>query len=76
MDGSLYVIESVELKKSAVFVGDIYTPGIAIDDGASFGRKHTDQEGRSRVPDKERRQIESASCSVAPRSLTFLFSFA
>jgi len=32
--GNLYGLERVELKKSAVFVGDIYTPRIAIEDGA------------------------------------------
>lgn len=34
VDGNLYGLERVELKKSAVFVGDIYTPRIAIEDGA------------------------------------------
>ncbi len=34
MDGNLYGGERVELKKSAILVGDIYTPRIAIEDGA------------------------------------------
>ena len=34
VDGNLYGLERVELKRSAVFVGDIYTPRIAIEDGA------------------------------------------
>lgn len=34
VDGNLYGRESVDLKKSAVLVGDIYTPRIAIEDGA------------------------------------------
>jgi cytoskeletal protein CcmA (bactofilin family) len=32
--GNLYGLERVELKQSAVFAGDIYTPRIAIEDGA------------------------------------------
>ena len=34
VDGNLYGRERVELKKSAILVGDIYTPRIAIEDGA------------------------------------------
>ena len=34
VEGNLYGLERVELKKSAVFVGAIYTPRIAIEDGA------------------------------------------
>jgi cytoskeletal protein CcmA (bactofilin family) len=34
VDGNLYGIERVELKKSAVLVGDIFTPRIVIEDGA------------------------------------------
>ena len=34
VDGNLYGLERVELKKSAVFVGNIYTPRITIEDGA------------------------------------------
>ena len=36
VDGNLYGIKGVELKKSAVVVGDIYTPRIVIEDGASL----------------------------------------
>jgi len=36
MDGNLYGIKRVELKKSAVVVGDIYTPRIVIEDGVSL----------------------------------------
>ncbi len=36
VDGNLYGIERVELKKSAVLVGDINTPRIVIEDGASL----------------------------------------
>jgi len=36
VDGNLYGIKRVELKKSAVVVGDIYTPRIVIEDGASL----------------------------------------
>ena len=34
VDGNLYGLERAELKKSATIVGDIYTPRIAIEDGA------------------------------------------
>jgi cytoskeletal protein CcmA (bactofilin family) len=34
VDGNMYGLEHVELKKSAIFVGDIFTPRIAIEDGA------------------------------------------
>jgi cytoskeletal protein CcmA (bactofilin family) len=34
VDGNLYSLERAELKKSATVVGDIYTPRIAIEDGA------------------------------------------
>ena len=34
VEGNLYGLERVELKKSAFFVGAIYTPHIAIEDGA------------------------------------------
>jgi cytoskeletal protein CcmA (bactofilin family) len=34
VDGNLYGLKRAELKKSATFVGDIYTPRIAIEDGA------------------------------------------
>ena len=36
VDGLLYGIKRVDLKKSAIFVGDIYTPRIAIEEGASL----------------------------------------
>jgi cytoskeletal protein CcmA (bactofilin family) len=36
VDGNLYGIERVELTKSAILVGDIYTPRITIEDGASL----------------------------------------
>ena len=36
VDGNLYGIKRVDLKKSAVLVGDICTPRIAIDEGASL----------------------------------------
>lgn len=36
VDGNLYGIKRVELKKSAVLVGDICTPRIAIEEGASL----------------------------------------
>jgi len=34
VDGNMYGLERVELKKSAILVGDIYTTRIAIEDGA------------------------------------------
>jgi len=34
VDGNLYGSERVDLKKSAILVGDIYTPRITIEDGA------------------------------------------
>jgi cytoskeletal protein CcmA (bactofilin family) len=34
VDGNLYGLERAELKKSATVVGDIYTPRMAIEDGA------------------------------------------
>ncbi len=36
VDGNLYGIKRIDLKKSAVLVGDICTPRIAIEDGASL----------------------------------------
>jgi cytoskeletal protein CcmA (bactofilin family) len=36
VEGNLYAIKHVDLKKSAVFVGDIHTPRIAIEEGASL----------------------------------------
>ena len=36
VDGLLYGIKRVDLKKSAILVGDIYTPRIAIEEGASL----------------------------------------
>jgi cytoskeletal protein CcmA (bactofilin family) len=36
VDGNLYGLERVDLKRSAVLVGDIYTPRIAIEEGASL----------------------------------------
>ena len=36
VDGTLYGIKRVDLKKSAILVGDIYTPRIAIEEGASL----------------------------------------
>ena len=36
VDGNLYGGERVELKKSAVLVGDIFTQRIAVEDGAYF----------------------------------------
>ena len=36
VNGNLYGIERAELKKSAIVVGAIYTPRIAIEDGASL----------------------------------------
>jgi cytoskeletal protein CcmA (bactofilin family) len=45
VDGNLYGLERAELKKSATVVGDVYTPRIAIEDGAFLEgdvRVHTD----------------------------------
>jgi cytoskeletal protein CcmA (bactofilin family) len=36
VDGNLYGSERVELKKSAVLVGDVFTQRVAIEDGAYF----------------------------------------
>ena len=36
VDGNLYGIKRIDLKKSAVLVGDICTPRIAIEEGASL----------------------------------------
>jgi cytoskeletal protein CcmA (bactofilin family) len=36
VDGNLYGIRRVDLKKSAVVLGDICTPRIAIEEGASL----------------------------------------
>ena len=58
VDGNLYGRESVDLKKSAVLVGDIYTPRIAIEDGAylkgNYGARRT-----SPVP-KQRKRGDAA----------------
>jgi cytoskeletal protein CcmA (bactofilin family) len=39
VDGNLHSFERTELKKSAIVVGDIHTPRIAIEDGASLEGK-------------------------------------
>jgi cytoskeletal protein CcmA (bactofilin family) len=39
VDGNMYGLERVELQKSAIFVGDIFTPRIAIEDGAVLGKR-------------------------------------
>jgi cytoskeletal protein CcmA (bactofilin family) len=36
VEGDLYGLERAELKKSAIVVGDVYTPRIAIEDGMSL----------------------------------------
>ena len=36
VDGTLYGAERVDLKKSAVLLGDIYTPRVSIEEGASL----------------------------------------
>ena len=36
VDGTLYGTKRVDLKKSAVLVGDIYTPRVSIEEGASL----------------------------------------
>ncbi len=58
VDGNLYGLERAELKKSATVVGDIYTPRIAIEDGAFL-------EGNVRVQkDIPRPQTKKASAAA------------
>ena len=58
VDGNLYGLERAELKKSATVVGDIYTPRIAIEDGAFL-------EGNVRVhKDIPRPQTKKASAAA------------
>ena len=58
VDGNLYGLERAELKKSATVVGDIYTPRIAIEDGAFL-------EGNVRVyKDIPRSQTKKASAAA------------
>jgi cytoskeletal protein CcmA (bactofilin family) len=49
VDGNLYGSERVELKKSAVLVGDIFTQRIAIEDGAYFKGGIDVQKGDSKA---------------------------
>jgi cytoskeletal protein CcmA (bactofilin family) len=60
VDGNLYGLARVELKKSAVVVGDIYTPRIAIEDGASLEgnvRVHKD------IPSLQTRKEDKATAA-------------
>lgn len=51
--GDLYGFEHTELKRSAIVVGDIHTPRIAIEDGASLeGNVHVHKD-RSRRTEKQ-----------------------
>jgi cytoskeletal protein CcmA (bactofilin family) len=53
VDGDLHGFERTELKRSAIIVGDIHTPRIAIEDGASLeGNVHVHKD-RSRRTEKE-----------------------
>ena len=49
VDGNIYGGERVELKKSAVLVGDIFTQRIAIEDGAYFKGGIDVQKSESKV---------------------------
>jgi cytoskeletal protein CcmA (bactofilin family) len=61
VDGNLYGLERAELKKSATVVGDIYTPRIAIEDGAFL-------EGDVRVHrDTPRPQTKKEAATVSGR---------
>jgi cytoskeletal protein CcmA (bactofilin family) len=53
VDGNLYGLERAELKKSATVVGDIYTPRIAIEDGAFLEGNVWVHKGMSPFPNKE-----------------------
>lgn len=55
VDGNLYGGERVELKKSAILVGDIYTPRIAIEDGAYLKGNVRSQEDMASPQTKKER---------------------
>ena len=54
VDGNLYGSDRVDLKKSAILVGDIYTPRITIEDGACLKGNVRSQEDIGQSPNKER----------------------
>ena len=60
VDGNLYGRERVELKKSAILVGDIYTPRIAIEDGAYLKGNIRSQEDIASPQTKERSDTTAA----------------
>lgn len=70
VDGNLYGSERVELKKSAILVGDIYTPRIAIEDGACLKGNVRSQEDiagpQTKKEDETAAAKNSALASSAP----------
>jgi len=64
MEGKIHATERIELKKSAIAVGDIVTHRIAIEDGAYFKGK-VDIQKDSAKPDAGKAEARSASVAAA-----------
>ncbi len=74
VDGNLYGTEKVELKKSAVLVGDVFTQRVAIEDGAYFKGGIDIQKVESKAPVTETKpafaepKVSAASATLAPNA--------
>ena len=67
VDGNIKGTERVELKKSAVLVGDIFTQRIVIEDGAYFkGAIDIQKEGAKTAPKREASVGTAAAAASAP----------
>jgi cytoskeletal protein CcmA (bactofilin family) len=67
VDGTLYGTKLVDLKKSAVLVGDIYTSRIAIEEGASLRGSVLVQKD---IPALRRKRVARAESITEPMSPT------
>lgn len=57
VDGHMYGLERVELQKSAIFVGDMYTPRIAIEDGVLEGNERIHKD----IPSSQTKKQDDAA---------------
>jgi cytoskeletal protein CcmA (bactofilin family) len=60
VEGNIRAVERVELRKSAVIVGDISTQRVAIEEGAYFKGKIDIQRDADKVPSKSESRAEAA----------------
>lgn len=66
VDGNVKGTERVELKKSAVLVGDIYTQRIIIEDGAFFkGAIDIQKEGTTKAASKRESSVATSAAASA-----------